>query len=115
MTSYFEISGHIVECSTDDSTSHPSFLSMVSVAERPERGRNSAMNEDVSPRTSAFSDPKLSFSEHWYKTAFHPLREFSKLSTRRQIGIVLNPRIGVPFGIQHGLEVVGMHYDYFLG
>ena len=52
MTSYFEIGGHIVECSTDDSTSHPSSLSMVSVAERPERGRNSAMNESVSLRTS---------------------------------------------------------------
>jgi len=45
MTSYFEISGHIVECSTDDSTSHPSSSSMVSVAERPERGRNSAKDE----------------------------------------------------------------------
>jgi len=53
MTSYFEIGGHIVECSTDDSTSHPSSLSMVSVAERPERGRNSAKNENFSSRTSA--------------------------------------------------------------
>ena len=53
MTSYFEISGHIVECSIDDDTSHPSSISMVSVAERPERGRNSAMNENFSSRTSA--------------------------------------------------------------
>jgi len=53
MTSYFEISGHIVECSTDDNTSLPSSISMVSVAERPERGRNSAMNENFSSRTSA--------------------------------------------------------------
>ena len=52
MTSYFEISGHIVECSTDDSTSLPSSLSMVSVVERPERGRNSTMNENFSSRTS---------------------------------------------------------------
>lgn len=52
MTSYFEISGHIVECSTDDSTSHPSSISMVSVVERPERGRNSTMNENFSSRTS---------------------------------------------------------------
>ena len=48
MTSYFEISGHIVECSTDDSTSLPSSLSMVSAAERPERGRNSAKDETSS-------------------------------------------------------------------
>jgi len=53
MSSFFEIGGHIVECSTDDSTSHPSSLSMVSAAERPERGRNSAKNENVSSRTSA--------------------------------------------------------------
>ena len=52
MTSYFEISGHIVECSTDDNTLLPSSISMVSVAERPERGRNSAMNENFSSRTS---------------------------------------------------------------
>lgn len=45
MTSYFEIGGHIVECSADDNTSHPSSISMVSVAERPERGRNSAKDE----------------------------------------------------------------------
>lgn len=48
MTSYFEISGHIVECSADDNTSHPSSLPMVSVAERPERGRNSAKDETSS-------------------------------------------------------------------
>jgi len=54
MTSYFEISGHIVECSTDDSTSLPSSLSMVSEAERPERGRNSAKDEtSLMSKTSA--------------------------------------------------------------
>ena len=63
MTSYFEISGHIVECSTDDITSHPSSLSMVSVAERPERGRNSAMNESVSSRTSAESQSESVFQQ----------------------------------------------------
>jgi len=45
MSSYFEIGGHIVECSADDNTSLPSSISMVSVAERPERGRNSAKYE----------------------------------------------------------------------
>jgi hypothetical protein len=48
MNSYFEIGGHIVECSADDNTSHPSSLSMVSAAERPERGRNSAKDETSS-------------------------------------------------------------------
>jgi hypothetical protein len=45
MISYFEIGGHIVECSADDNTSLPSSISMVSAAERPERGRNSAKDE----------------------------------------------------------------------
>lgn len=54
MTSYFEIGGHIVECSAYDNTSHPSSLSMVSVAERPERGRNSAKDEtSLMSKTSA--------------------------------------------------------------
>ena len=53
MTSYFEISGHIVECFTDDSTSLPSSLSMVSAAERPERGRISARSQaSLMPQTS---------------------------------------------------------------
>lgn len=54
MTSYFEISGHIVECSTDGNTSLPSSLSMVTAADRPERGRNSAKSEwGVTPETAA--------------------------------------------------------------
>jgi hypothetical protein len=54
MTSYFEISGHIVECSTDGNTSHPSSLSMVTAAERPERGRDSAKAEwGETPETAA--------------------------------------------------------------
>ena len=53
MTSYFEISGHIVECSTDDNTSHSSFSLMVSAAERPERGRISARSQaSLMPQTS---------------------------------------------------------------
>ena len=47
MNSYFEIGGYIVECDVGI-TSHPSSLSMVSVAERPERGRNSAKDETSS-------------------------------------------------------------------
>ena len=52
MTTYFEISGYIVECSTNDSTSHSSSSPMVSAAQRPERGRNLAKNENFSSRTS---------------------------------------------------------------
>ena len=106
MTSYFEISGHIVECFTDDSTSHSSSNPIVSVAERPERERNSA-------RSQASSMPqRSSFTDHWFKTQFHVLREFSELPTRRQISMVTNPRVMIPFGIQKNLEVLEMHYEY---
>lgn len=53
MSSFFEISGHIVECDVGI-TSHPSSLSMVSAAERPERGRISARSQaSPMPQTSS--------------------------------------------------------------
>jgi len=50
MTSYFEIGGHLVECSTEDSTSLPSSKFGGIAAERPERGRNSAKAEEATTR-----------------------------------------------------------------
>ena len=56
LTSFFEISGHIIEC---DITSHSSSITMVSAAERPERGRiaarsqSSMMTQTSSARTRA--------------------------------------------------------------
>ncbi len=48
MKSFFEIHGHIVECDLSaDSTSLPSPQLGGFVAERPERGRNSAKTESV--------------------------------------------------------------------
>jgi hypothetical protein len=50
LISYFEISGQIIEC---DITSHSSSTSMVSAAERPERGRIAARSQASSmPQTS---------------------------------------------------------------
>ena len=109
MISYFEIGGHIVECL---STSLPSSQSMVTAAERPERGRNSAKAErGVTPETSA---RKASLFAHWQKTSFHHLREFAALPGKRKTGLLTNPRALGFWGITHGLEVVEMHYDYFL-
>ena len=51
MKSYFEIHGHIVECSVAYNTSPPSPQLGGFVAERPERGRNSAKTESVTTRT----------------------------------------------------------------
>ena len=106
LISYFEIGGHIVQCVVDNITSHSSSKPIVSAAERPERGRNSA-------RSQASSMPqRSSFAEHWFKTQFHVLREFTELPTRRQISMLTNPRIMVPFGIQKNFEVMEMHYEY---
>ena len=63
LSSFFEISGHIVECGVDN-TSHPSSSLMVSAAERPERGRTSARSQASSmPQTSSSSSSKNIFND----------------------------------------------------
>ncbi|AXH77882.1 MAG: hypothetical protein [Cressdnaviricota sp.] len=90
MTSYFEISGHIVECSTDDSTSLPSSISMVSVVERPERGRNSTMNENFSSRTSVRPRSRSDIHRETQRYVFDmwtiPLRNFRASDVIAPIG-----------------------------
>ena len=100
MTSYFEIGGHIVESSTDDSTSHSSSLSMVSVAERPERGRNSAMNESVSSRTSVRPRTRSDIHRETWRFAFDmwtiPIRHGRVTDVIAPIGPALrNTRLGL--------------------
>ena len=109
MTSYFEIGGHIVECVHYD-TSLSSSYSAATVAERPERGRNLAKSErGVTPEM-----PADSLFEHWKQTTFHPLREFSQLPGKRQVGLITRPHVFALWGVHKGLKVVEMHRDYFL-
>ena len=106
MISYFEIGGHVVQCVAENITSLPSSKPIVSAVERPERGRNSTRSQ------ASLMPQKSSFADHWFKTQFHVLREFSELPTRRQISMLTNPRVMIPFGIQKNLEVMEMHYEY---
>jgi len=100
MTSYFEIGGHIVECSTDDSTSLPSSISMVSVVERPERGRNSTMNENFSSRTSVRPRGRSDIHREIWRFAFDmwtiPIRHGRASDVIAPIGPALrNTRLGL--------------------
>jgi len=63
LSTYFEISGHIVECE-DELTSLLSPYSKVSAAERPERGRTSARSQvSLIPQTSSKASSKRSRSD----------------------------------------------------
>ena len=65
MSSFFEISGHIVECE-DELTSLVSPYSKVSAAERPERGRTAARSQASSmPQTSSVSSSKASGDDEY--------------------------------------------------
>ena len=112
--SYFEISGHIVECSTDGNTSHPSSKSAVSAAERPERGRISAKTEwGVTPEKTA----KDSLFTHWMKTVSYPARSAADVVMDKPetvLGVIKDPRTIGAFGIQWYLDTIEMNYDYFV-
>jgi len=107
MTSYFEISGFIVE--SDNNTSLPSSKFGGIAAERPERGRNSAKAEEVTTRVDHSVD---SLYSHWVKTSFHPAREFAALPRSRQIGYLNRPHLFAIWGIGKLLEVIIMHDQY---
>ncbi len=94
-----------------DHTSLPSSYFGGIVAERPERGRNSAKAEEATTRADHQSD-RNSLFDHWMETTFHPLREFSHLSRREQITFVQKPHLFALWGMQKVLDVIEMHRDY---
>lgn len=122
MNSYFEIGGHIVECSADDNISLPSSLPMVSAAERPERGRNSAKNETslmskTSPssgvsavsKSSQFRTADRTLYEQWKHTAFMPIRD------AREAGVNFNVPALIVSGIGSNLKAVQSNYHWAMG
>lgn len=109
MKSYFEIHGHIVECD-HTSLSSPQFGGIV--AERPERGRNSAKAESVMSAARDTGESRPILFEHWKKTSFHNVDRLSQLTRREQIGMIKRPYVFALWGIQGTLEVIEMHYDY---
>lgn len=102
MTSYFEISGTIIE---SDSPSNPSFQSTVSVVERPERGRNSTRSQGFSLKTSS-DEGRGSLARHWVRSVTYPTQRLIDQPT----GV-----FGLPiFGVRVHLELIGKQYDYFI-
>ena len=102
MTSYFEISGTIIE---SVSPSNPSFQSTVSVVERPERGRNSTRSQGFSLKTSS-DEGRGSLARHWVRSVTYPTQR----TIEEPEGL-----LGLPiFGIKVHLELIEKHYDYFI-
>ncbi len=112
MSSYFEISGDIIECPSD--TSHPSLQLGVFAAARPERGRMA--QEASGPRSGRGKaeepESQPGFMEHVYKTGSHPIREFRELPGPIRFGLLRNPIAFASWGVLKQLEVIEMHYDY---
>ena len=104
MTSYFEISGLIIE---SDSPSNPSFQSTVSVIERPERGRKSIRSQGASPQMS--SEGRGSLARHWIRSITYPTERLLE-----EPGVLISPKGLGTFGIKTYLDLMGKHYDYFI-
>jgi hypothetical protein len=108
MKSYFEIAGDVIELVHSTSPSSPQFDAFV--AERPERGRNSARSESVRNDTG---ENRPGFLQHVYRTGSHPLREFFELSLKERAALIKNPLALAWWGVEKQTEVIEMHYDYF--
>ena len=111
MKSFFEIHGHIVECDLTSFTS-PNIGGIA--AERPERGRKSAKAESLMSAARDTGESRPTLFEHWKKTSFHNVDRLSQLTRREQIALVKRPYLLAAFGVQGQLEVIEMHYDYFI-
>ena len=99
MKSYFEIHGHIVEC---DLTSIPSPQLGGFVAERPERGRNSAKTEVVRS-TRRFAEETESRTEDYGWEATRKMRVRTALTVAASIALADGP---LPIG--DSLAVAGL-------
>ena len=115
MKSYFEIAGDLIELVHQTTPPSPEFDAFV--AARPERGRlpqkSSAPQSGRGKAEEAESRPGL--FEHAYKTGMHPINEFLNLPRGRQIGYLQKPYVFALWGVQKQIEVIEMHYDYFIG
>ncbi len=118
MSSYFEIGGQIVEVLE---TANDIALVTGRQDKKEHSLQKGILQETKKSLTQLERSDKFaaaerdSLYEHWKKTSFHNLEEFSKLSRREQIYYIKNPHRFAVWGVTHTLEVIGMHYDYFLG
>jgi hypothetical protein len=78
---------------------------MAQEASAPQRGR--AKGEEAENRSSLF--------EHWIETGTYPIREFLDLPPGRQLGYLHKPLAFAWWGVGKQIDVIGMHYEYFIG
>ncbi len=107
MTSFFEIGGDIVEC-----TSETAPLSSLQVARTPMMQSRKAADSRIVGGDARPSPRTASLSEHWFKTSFHVLRELGQLDRRQQIYFMKNPYHFAGWGVGKIAEVIEMHWDY---
>lgn len=118
MSTYFEIGGRVVEVLE---TANDIALVTGRQGKKEHSLKKGILQETEKSLTQLEQSGKLTAAErdtlfeHWKKTSFHNLDEFSKLSRREQIYYIKNPHRFTIWGVTHTLEVIGMHYDYFLG
>ena len=117
MTSLIVIGGEIIEL-LDDSNDIQLALGKVSASEhrkaRAENKESVAALKSFSTSRGSATPGRDSFAEHWLKTGTHNIRAFGEESGKRKIGLIKNPILFGIWGIGQSLEVVGMHYDYFV-
>ncbi len=117
MTSYFEIGGKIIELDSDLND----VLHVTGYRTSREHKSHSAMNRESKKALSSLEKSRYdstaakdSLFVHWLKTSSHPAREFQDLGIRRAIGLVQKPHLFAVWGSGKIVEVIGMHYDYFV-
>ena len=122
MNSYFEIGGEIIDgMELNNQFQRTQGQSALQTRKHSQANRESKrmlkqVDESYTSLQSSLSgdEPERTLFQHWKKTSFHQLREFAELPTKRKITMITNPYIFTVWGIGKGLEVVGMHYDYFI-
>jgi hypothetical protein len=122
MNSYFEIGGEIIDgMELNNQFQRTQGQSVLQTRKHSQANRDAKrmlkqVDESYTSLQSSLSgdEPDRTLFQHLVKTTFHPLSEFAEISTKRKIGMLQNPYVFGVWGIGKQLEVVGMHYDYFI-
>ena len=122
MNSYFEIGGEIIDgMELNNQFQRTQGQSVLQTRKHSQANRDAKrmlkqVDESYTSLQSSLSgdEPERTLFQHLVKTTFHPLSEFSEVSTKRKIGMLQNPYVFGIWGIGKQLEVLGMHYDYFI-
>lgn len=69
----------------------------------------------VSSKLEPGDELKPSLFNHWVTTSTHNITRFSKLDRGARGALIRNPLLFAGWGAIGTVEVIGMHYDYFIG